>query len=165
MESAQVFKKENLDKIIEIFNLTQEEFVKDETLQRVLKDEQFNVEYNLDCILNYLLKKYGCRNKKLQDYLQSSRMEKYGWGILSGNYTPAFGRISISPKAAIKKDVPVFYVRSHWTTHSGTMIRYHYSVNLFPLKGENINDIIDTNLKGNLTVYKKENYVNVYICH
>lgn len=96
METNSILLREkNIEKIIEIFNITKEEINSDGTLVRVLEDNHFNVEFDLEYILKYILKAYGCKNKKLQDALQSKYMQKYGWGKLSGNYTPAYGNISL----------------------------------------------------------------------
>lgn len=141
------------------FNINEYDFKKDSTLAKAFSGG--SVE--LDNILDYLLSKYGCKNNSLQECL-SGNYQEFGWGKLSDNYTPAFGNISISPKNAIIKDVPVFYVRKYWTDKIGTMCYYCYNVFLYPIY-DKVENLIDVNFKGNFNVNKEENYISIYVRH
>ncbi|RHW62680.1 hypothetical protein DZC34_14765 [Clostridium botulinum] len=151
----------NFKKIEEIFNLKEKDFEKDTTLLRAFSAKNFNIRY----IIKYLIKTYGCKNKALEDILQANSVQEYGWGKLDSNYTPAFGNISIAPKNAIIKNIPVFYVRRYWTEKVGTMCYYCYSATLFPLQNEKIQDVLDENFEGNFYLNKEKNYVSMYVRH
>ncbi|APF25241.1 MULTISPECIES: hypothetical protein [Clostridium] len=141
------------------FNVDENNFENDPTLIRA-----FSGGYvDLASILDYLLSKYGCKNNSLQECLNGN-YQMCGWGKLSYNYTPAFGNISISPKNAIIKDAPVFYIRKYWTSKVGTMCYYCYRVFLYPIH-DKVEDLIDVNFKGNFNVNKEENYISIYVRH